>query len=220
MRLDLHIHSSFSRDGTVSPRDVLRHCSKIGLAGCSVVDHNQIKGSLEASFYSRDEDLLVLRGVEVSSADGHVLAYGVSELVPRGLPVAETIEKIHNLGGIAVAAHPVRFPSGVGLEVAEHERFDAVEVLNGGSSGRGNKKARRLAETKRMAMTAGSDAHKLLEIGKAYVEVEGVSTEDELLDAIKLGLARTGGRSRSASEGLAYSTETLIEWMRGSFRRL
>jgi len=220
MRLDLHIHSSFSRDGTVSPRDVLKRCSKLGLAGCSIVDHNQIKGSLEALSYSKDEDLIVIKGVEVSTAEGHVLAYGTGELVPRGLSVSETIERIHDLGGIAVAAHPVRFPSGVGLEAAGREKFDAVEVLNGGSSGRGNRKARRLAEINRRPMTAGSDAHKLEEVGKAYVEVEDVSTEDGLLDAIKRGLAMPGGRSRSVSEGLVYSTETLVEWMRGSFRRL
>jgi predicted metal-dependent phosphoesterase TrpH len=220
MKFDLHIHSSYSRDGTASPRDVLGHCRKIGLAGFSIADHNQIEGTLEAAAISKEEGLLVLKAIEVSAAEGHVLAYGVRELVPRGLSVAETIERIHDAGGLAVAAHPVRFPSGVGLELAEGAKFDAIEVLNGGSSSRGNKKARRLAERKHSPVTAGSDAHKLDEIGKAYVEVEGVSTEDELLDAIRRGLTRPGGRSRSVSEGIVYSTETLFEWMSGSFRRL
>ena len=220
MRFDMHIHSSFSRDGAVSPRDVLSRCSKLGLAGCAITDHNQINGSLEAVTFSRDEGQIVIRGVEVSTLEGHVLAYGVGEIVPRGLSVAQTIEKIHDLGGVAVAAHPVRFPSGVGLEVAGREKFDAVEVLNGGSSSRNNKKARRLAESSSAPTTAGSDAHKLDEIGKAYVEVEGVATEDGMLDAIKRGLVRPGGRSRSVSEGLVYSGETLVEWMRGSFKRI
>jgi predicted metal-dependent phosphoesterase TrpH len=220
MRLDLHIHSSFSRDATASPRDVLRYCRKIGLAGCSITDHNQIKESLEAFSCASEEGLQVLRAVEVSAAEGHVLAYGVGELVPRGLSVAETIERIHDAGGLAVAAHPVRFPSGIGLELAGEAKFDAIEVLNGGSSNRGNKRARKLAERKRSSVTAGSDAHKLQEIGKAFVEIEEVSTEDGLLDAIRKGLIRTGGRSRSATEGFVYSTETLFEWMSGSFRRL
>lgn len=220
MKFDLHIHSSFSRDGTVSPRDVLTQCRKIGLAGCSIADHNQIEGALEAASFSKEEGLIVLKAVEVSAAEGHVLAYGVDELVPRGLTVAETIDRIRESGGLAVAAHPVRFPSGVGLEFAGSGKFDAIEVLNGGSSSRGNRKAKRLAERRCSPVTAGSDAHKLHEIGKAYVEIEGVTTEDELLDAIKHGLVRAGGRSRSKSEGIVYSIETLFEWMGGSFRRL
>lgn len=220
MRLDLHIHSDHSRDGTASPREILRHCRQLGLAGCSIADHNQIEGSLEASSLAKDEGLLVLRAVEVSAAEGHVLAYGVQELVPRGLPVTETIDRIHAMGGLAVAAHPVRFPSGIGLDLAEKAKFDAIEIINGGSSRRANDKARRLAEMKRSSVTAGSDAHELHEIGKAYLEVEGASTEDDLVDAIRKGHARAGGRSRSLSEGIIYSTETLFEWMRGSFRRL
>jgi hypothetical protein len=50
--------------------------------------------------------------------------------------------------------------------------------------------------------------------------VQNVSTEDDLVEAIRRGLVVPGGRSRSMSEGLVYSVETLFEWMRGSFRRL
>jgi predicted metal-dependent phosphoesterase TrpH len=220
MRLDLHIHSSYSRDGTVSPKDVLRQCKKLGLAGCAIADHNQIDGSLEAFSLAEAEGLLVLRAVEVSTDEGHVLAYGVNELIPRDLSIPDTIDSIHEAGGLAVAAHPVRFPSGIGLESAERGGFDAIEVLNGGSSGRANRKAGRLAERKHLPVTAGSDAHKLEEIGKTYVEVDKVATEDDLLEAIRKGRVTARGRSRSVPEGFAYSVETLVEWMKGSFRRL
>jgi len=220
MRLDLHIHSSHSRDGAASPREILDRCGKLGLDGCSIADHNQIGGSLEAHSIAADHRLLVLRAVEISAAEGHVLAYGIRELIPRGLAVVETVERIHSSGGLAVAAHPVRFPSGIGLELARNAKFDAIEVLNGGSSRRSNEKARRLAEVRRSPVTAGSDAHELHEIGKAYVEVDSVSTEDGLIDLIRRGLTRTGGRSRSTTEGITYSLETTLEWMKGSFRRL
>jgi len=192
----------------------------MGLGGCSVADHNRIEGSLAAVSLAGAEGLLVLHAVEISAAEGHVLAYGVRELIPRGLPVAETIERIHSAGGLAVAAHPVRFPSGIGLELTRGSKFDAIEVLNGGSSRRSNGRARRLAEELHSPVTAGSDAHELREIGKSYVEIDGVSTEDDIVDAIRRGTARAGGRNRSISEGIVYSTETLIEWMKGSFKRL
>ncbi len=220
MKLDLHVHSTCSRDATAPPKEVMSHCKKLGLDGLAITDHNAIAGSVEAYGLAKELGLIVVRGVEVSTGQGHVLALGVSELVPKGMTVAETIEKIHSLGGIAVAAHPKRFPSGIGLDVARRGRFDAIEAVNGGSSRRSNALARRVAEERRLPVTAGSDAHELLQLGKAYTVIEPCGTEDEVLDAIRKGRTQTGGRSRTRSEGVRYSIETLIEWLKGDFRRL
>jgi predicted metal-dependent phosphoesterase TrpH len=220
MKLDMHVHSNHSRDASPSPKEILEFCKKEGLDGCAITDHNAIDGSLEAYKLGPEMGLLVIRGIEVSAKEGHVLAYGVGELVPRGLSMADTIQRIHSAGGIAVAAHPKRFPSGMGLELARDGKFDAVEIINGGSSRRGNKLARRIAEMKRMPVTAGSDAHELTQIGKAYTVVEGVSTESELIAAISKGSSKEGGRSRYFSEGVVYSIETLVEWLRGDLKRL
>jgi hypothetical protein len=149
-----------------------------------------------------------------------VLAYGVGELVPRGLSVADTIDRIRAQGGVAVAAHPKRFPSGIGLELARTAPFDAIEVLNGGSSRRGNARAMKVAEEKRSPVTAGSDAHALDQVGKAYSVIEGCGSEDEVIEAIRKGSVSIGGRSRSTGEGIVYSVETLVEWLRGDLRRL
>jgi hypothetical protein len=73
---------------------------------------------------------------------------------------------------------------------------------------------------KRMPVTAGSDAHELPQVGKAYTVVEGVSTEADLIASIAKGSSRAGGRSRYFSEGAVYSIETLVEWLRGDFKRL
>lgn len=220
MRLDLHIHSSYSRDASATPEDIVRRCSELGLGGFAVTDHNSVEGSLKAFELAKVQGLISVRAVEVSAEEGHVLAYGVREAVPRGMSVAETVDRIHSLGGVAVAAHPKRFPSGVGLEVARTAPFDGIEVLNGGSSRRSNALARRIAEMKRSPVTAGSDAHALEQIGKAYSVVEDCACEDDILEAIRKGEAAVGGRSRSAAEGLTYSVETLIEWLRGDLRRL
>ena len=220
MKLDLHVHSNYSRDASPSPKEILDSCKKEGLDGCAITDHNAIDGSLEAYKLGLEMGLLVIRGIEVSAKEGHVLAYGVGELVPKGLSVADTIQRIHSAGGIAVAAHPKRFPSGMGLKLAQKGEFDAIEVINGGSSRRGNELARRIAEMKRMPVTAGSDAHALPQVGKAYTVVDGVSTEADVIAAIAKGSSRAGGRSRYFSEGVVYSIETLVEWLRGDFKRI
>ncbi len=220
MKLDLHVHSNYSRDASPSPKEILESCKREGLDGCAITDHNTIDGSLEACKLGPEMGLLVIRGVEVSAKEGHVLAYGVGELIPKGLTMADTITRIHSAGGIAVAAHPKRFPSGMGLELARTGEFDAIEVINGGSSRRGNNLARRIADEKHMPVTAGSDAHEAPQVGKAYTVVEGVSTEAGLIAAIAKGSSRAGGRSRTFSEGIVYSIEIFVEWLRGDFKRL
>lgn len=220
MKLDLHIHSAYSRDGSSTPEQIVHRCKELGLGGFAVTDHNSIKGSLEAVELARAEGLVAVRGVEVSTIEGHVLAYGVPELIPRDLSIQATIDRIHDAGGLAVAAHPLRFPSGIGLESAANSSFDAIEILNGGNSRRSNSRARKLAEQSGKPVTAGSDAHRIGEVGKAYVEIDAVSCEEDVLEAVRRGRARPGGRSRTRVEGAAYSLETLIEWLRGSFKRL
>jgi hypothetical protein len=220
MRLDLHVHSTYSRDGTAHPGDIVLRCRQLGLSGLAITDHNEIEGSLAAQVMGRAVGLLAVTGVEISTAEGHVLAYGVRELIPRGLTAAETVERIRAAGGVAVAAHPRRFPSGVGLGLAGRVGFDAVEVLNGGSSGPANRAALRMAQRLGKSQTGGSDAHRLEEVGRSYTEAEGVFTEDQVLDAIRTGSTRAGGRSRTVREGVAYTYETTVEWLRGGMNRL
>ncbi len=220
MKLDLHIHSGYSRDASASAAEIVKRCKSLGLGGIAITDHNEIKGSLEAHALAASEGIVVVRGVEVSATEGHVLALGVGELIPRGLPVRETVDKIRAAGGVAVAAHPGRFPSGVGIKRAMTMDFDAIEVLNGGSSRRSNRRANAVAEHRRLAVTAGSDAHGIEQMGKAWTVVEDAVSEEDVVAAIERGKCSVGGRSRTASEGARYSFETLVEWMRGDLRRL
>ena len=45
-------------------------------------------------------------GEEISTLNGHLIGLFLEELVPPGLTAHETIERIHDQGGLAVAAHP------------------------------------------------------------------------------------------------------------------
>jgi predicted metal-dependent phosphoesterase TrpH len=220
MKLDMHIHSSYSRDASAHPKDIVSMCKKCDLDGLAITDHNSISGWTEAETLAKEIGLVYVRGVELTTKEGHVLAYGLNDLIPRGLPVEEAIEKVHEAGGVAVAAHPKRFPSGIGLELARTHSFDGIEILNGGSSPRSNAGARKVAESKGSAFTAGSDAHELDQVGKAYTVFETVSTSEDVLDAIRKKRTSVGGRSRSMSEGIRYSWEILVEWIKGDLTRV
>lgn len=220
MKLDLHIHSEFSRDGAATVEDILGRCSALGLDGCAITDHNTVEGSLEAVELAKSFGLVVVCGTEVSTSEGHVLAYGLSSAVPRGLSVAETIERVHDAGGIAVAAHPRRFPSGIGIRRASEERFDAVEVLNGGSSRASNKSSAALAARMKLPGVGGSDAHRIEEIGRAATVLEAATSERQVIESILNGSTSVIGRSRSVKETVVYAKETLVEWVRGGFERM
>ena len=220
MKLDLHVHTGYSRDATPSAIEIVKRCKSIGLDGVAITDHNEIKGSLEAYSVAASEGVVVVRGVEVSAKEGHVLALGIGELVPRGLPLRDTVDKIRAAGGVAVAAHPGRFPSGMGIERARVVDVDAIEVLNGGTSSHTNTLARAVAEHKGVAMTGGSDAHGIGELGKAWTIVEDASSEEDVIRAIEQSKCSVGGRSRTVSEGYRYSIETLVEWLKGDLKRL
>jgi len=219
MKLDMHIHSSYSRDASASPEDILTACKTAGLDGCAITDHNTVEGSFRASSMGKHHGLLVVRGVEVSTIDGHILAYGVRESIPKRLSIEETIEKIVAAGGVPVAAHPKRFPSGIGLEAASENKFKGIEVLNGGNSTWNNRAARKVAVAKNLARIGGSDAHKVTEIGRSYTVFENVSTEEDVLSAISSAATSADGRSRTAVEGMVYAGETLVEWLRGGLKR-
>lgn len=220
MKIDLHIHSTHSYDGTATPREVARRCKKVGLAGFAITDHNSLKGSAEALSIGREEGLVVVRGLEVSTSEGHVLAYGVRDEIRSARGIDETIEEIHAAGGIAVAAHPKRFPSGMGLKRALEAGFDGIEALNGGSSRRGNLSALRATERLGMPITGGSDAHRLTEVGKAWTVVEGASSEDDIVHAVLKRSTSVGGRSRDVDETIMHCLDTTRGWVKRGFRRL
>jgi len=47
-KFDLHIHSSYSSDGLMNPKTIVKIAIKRHLSGIAVTDHNTIKGGLKA----------------------------------------------------------------------------------------------------------------------------------------------------------------------------
>jgi len=216
MKVDMHVHSIYSADGEVPVKDILKRAKKIGLGALAITDHNEIKGAMEAKKLGI---LPVIRGIEVSSAEGHILAYGLDCKIPRDMGIEETIEKIHECGGIAVAAHPYRYWSGIGERYARRYNFDAIEVFNGRCKNSSNEKARRLAENLNRPTTAGSDAHFIEEIGKAGIIVEAEDEEDVLEEILK-GDVKIFGRSRNLGETIKYVKKAVSEWMGRGFKKI
>ncbi len=179
-KFDIHVHSYYS-DGINSPAELVSHAKKLGLDGIAITDHNEIEGTLEAMKF-QDENFLVIPGLEISSREGHIVALGISELIPEKLSAEETVKRIHELGGIAIAAHPYDlFRGGVG-DLVLKINFDAVEVENGHTV-HSKKKMLDFAKKNNLPISGGSDAHCLEELGVVTIEIP--EKYESPIDAIK-----------------------------------
>lgn len=221
LKLDLHIHSRHSPDSSCAPEDIVKTVVRRGLQGLAVTDHNVLKGSARARKLAQRATLLALRGVELSTLEGHVLAYGLQEEVPPRLSPEETVERIRDQGGLAVAAHPYRFWSGLGDPVVRRIPFEGVEGLNARSVAAHNARAEALAQELGLPMTAGSDAHRLQDIGRGILLLpDGLEGEDDLLVALRKGEGRPAGLSRGTVRTLGYVGKAVGEWVLRGFRRM
>ncbi|MFN4133717.1 MAG: PHP domain-containing protein [Candidatus Hadarchaeales archaeon] len=190
LKLDLHVHTRYSKDGFCSIRDIVRAAKSRGLDGVAITDHNTIAGHEEARKYSKE--IVIIPGVEISTAHGHVVALGVHETIPRGLSPKETVKRIREQGGVAIAAHPFIFGKNPGL--VYRAKFDAIEVLNGRGVLFANSLASNFAKKNGLRGVGGSDAHRLDEVGLAWTEVECRRNVDDILEILREGETSVSGR--------------------------
>lgn len=88
-------------------------------------------------------------------ADGKPCAFDKMVLSPK-----QGIELIHNAGGKAVLAHPVRLhDDGLVQQLLETYDFDGLEIWHRDQNPTDNERYRKLAETFHLVMTGGSDFH-------------------------------------------------------------
>lgn len=199
LSVDLHTHSAASYDGRDPVDDLLAQAADAGLDGIAVTDHDEIAASLEAAERAKSHGLIGIPGLEVTSAAGHVLALGVDELIPEGMPFEETIEAIHDQGGLAVVPHPYQeLRSGVLANISPDQLTiaDAIEVYNSRLlTGRANRQAAAFSRRENLPTTAGSDAHISEMVGRAVTKVDPKTRSvDDVLNEIRQGRSEIEGR--------------------------
>jgi predicted metal-dependent phosphoesterase TrpH len=195
VKADLHVHTVYSADSVITPKELVFYARKSGLTAVAVTDHNQVEGAREIA---KETDFLIIPGTEVSSAHGHIVGLNVQEVIPRGLSAEETVDRIHQAGGIAIACHPFAlFKGSIGKHVTG--KFDAVEVINASAFPfrRSVKKARELADRFKLPRVAGTDAHYGPVIGRAYTLIDAEPNVEDIVKAISKGECEAQGRAIS-----------------------
>jgi DNA repair ATPase RecN/histidinol phosphatase-like PHP family hydrolase len=149
LRADLHIHSFGSggsydvKDNTMTPTAIIDLAIAENLQVIAITDHNVIGNVREAVQYAAGKDILVVPGVELSTADGHLLVYCPTLNLLEGFygklkisgnkqscmdTMAQCLKYAAEFSGFGVCAH---IDSDAGLEKA-HPKYDAFkqEILN------------------------------------------------------------------------------------------
>ncbi len=165
---DLHLHTHYSADACGSPEAMVEAARRRGLSGIALTDHNTCdavdyltrKGLIRNDGQPVD-GFLIIPGVEVSTAHGHLLCLGTTLPYMKGKPASEVVAAIRERGGVAVAPHPYdRFRAGIREEVLNDLDLAALETFNAAVTLKCfNDHAAAYAAKRGLAATAGSDAH-------------------------------------------------------------
>ena len=201
VRVDPHVHSAASYDGRDPPELLLEQAVDVGLDAVVLTDHDRIEASLRAADLAAGYGLIGIPGAEISTAHGHLLGIGIEELPDPGRPMDETVATVRDLGGVAVVPHPFqRTRHGARRRVLDAVEVDGIETYNAWLfTGYRNLRARAFAHRNGLSSLAGSDAHSVTTVGRAFTELEfdrgrsRIRAED-VVEAIRNGTTAVHGR--------------------------
>jgi predicted metal-dependent phosphoesterase TrpH len=197
--VDLHMHTDHSYDCATPVEVLLASARERGLGAIAVTDHNEISGALEAAeqatqLAGRPADgsppVKVIVGEEVKTAEqGEVIGLFLSEKIPRGMSLQETIAEIRRQGGLVYVPHPFdRLHSVPDYEhlLAVLEEVDAIEVFNPRVAiSSFNEEAQRFAEKYRIVAGAGSDSHVAQGLGSVRIRMRDFEGPAEFMQSLR-----------------------------------
>ncbi|TVP58617.1 MAG: PHP domain-containing protein [Nodularia sp. (in: Bacteria)] len=191
---NFHMHTVHS-DGKLQPSTLMEQAIAIGLQGLAITDHHSIAGYQAAQAWlknwqwrnSSENAPDLWSGVEINAnlldVEVHILAYAFEPEHPSLKPYLQkkpttgkhyqannVITAIHQSGGLAVLAHPVRYKrSHVDLIAAAAERgIDGVEAFYAYNnpkpwrpSALETQQVQQLADEYQLFNTCGTDTHGL-----------------------------------------------------------
>jgi predicted metal-dependent phosphoesterase TrpH len=228
MKFELHCHSWHSKgskipwEGVMSPEQIVRVVKRRGFGGVAITDHDSVESWKDARKAAKKQGIVFIPSVEISTASGHLIGMGVEDIVKRGMPLEETIERVHDLGGIAVAPHPFDLRSeGIGEGFM---KCDAAEKFNSLNLSRiENRLSEKAINRAGVPAVGGSDAHcpGMLGLTVNHIQADDV---DGAIREIKKGRVRVEGRYAPvpvvvswARERMRWSYDDILRYVKKNY---
>lgn len=214
MTIDFHIHSRFSFDCFLEPSRIIDLARRHRIDGLAVTDHDTMAGA--DVFCRLAPDLYIIAGQEISTPHGDILGLFLRRTVRAQDDVSRILDEIRAQGGLAVLAHPFKWPHVVRSDDFL-KRFDAIEVFNARNNiplpRLENHLASRAARRLGLAWVCGSDTHDGFEMGCAATVFDFLPAEasdEKIKEAILNKHVRMQGREVNlAPEILSHFSRTL-----------
>ena len=189
IKADLHIHTCYSIDCLTPLEQIVERCLKLNINCIAVADHNTIVGALKLKEIA---PFKVIVAEEILTPVGEIMGLFLSEKISQGLSLQEAISKIRSQGGLVAIPHPFgrSLPWSANRLTSTEVLFqvDIIETFNSRTPFSNSiARAGKLAKEQRKAASAGSDAHTLGEIGRAYVEMPEFDGPDDFLNSLSQG---------------------------------
>jgi predicted metal-dependent phosphoesterase TrpH len=168
---------------------IVERCLELGINCIAVADHNTIAGALKLREIA---PFKVIVAEEILTPVGEIMGFFLSEEVSRGLSPQETISRIRSQGGLVAIPHPfgrsLPWNANPLTSTEVLSQVDIIETFNSRTPFSNSiARAWKLAKEQGKAASAGSDAHTLGEIGRAYVEMPEFDGPDDFLNSLAQG---------------------------------
>lgn len=194
--VDLHMHTDHSGDCATPVEVLLATARDQGLGAIAVTDHNEVSGAFDAQAKAAEYGVKIIIGEEVKTASqGEVIGLFLTEKIPRGMTLQETVAEIKRQGGLVYVPHP--FDRMHAVPDYEHlldivEDIDAIEIYNPRVAiGSFNEEAERFAAKYRITAGAGSDSHVAQGLGSVRIRMPDFEGPEEFIEALAMAEIRT-----------------------------
>lgn len=190
-RIDLHVHSKYSGDTDSEPEEAILKAISLNLQGIAFTEHYSYAASeyVEGLREKFQDSILLFRGVEFSTAEGHCLIFGADtdKLAIKYAPVREVVRLVSHHGGVVIPSHPYRGGNSLGDRIFDLNGISALEGYNGCNMHAFNVRAIEAARVLNLPFTGGSDAHAPREVGTCFTEFNMEVTYDNFIGVLKQG---------------------------------
>ncbi len=186
-KVDLHVHTAGSPDGSLGAANLERMFASGGLHCIAITDHDTIDRALEIQKQFGTERIIV--GEEITTLDGEMIGLFLKKAVLPGQSAIQTAEQIKTQGGLVYIPHPFEtVRKGMRAEVLEQilPYIDIVETHNGRAMFQNyGRTARFWAEINNKAMVASSDAHGVIGWGRTCSILEAMPNQKTLVPLLR-----------------------------------